>query len=688
MKFLRAGLFSCLLCLLLGTVGYFTYFSPWQVGKRVERGLAQYFRIPSQVSGSRRDWRGPLVIDRIAIRSAPVLVQRQFVTLDDLEIEPAGRDWGGLTWGGKRPPEAFRVKVRKAEVSIDHELVASPSGGISLDSCWNFRDVIHGWDWVPDAVRSGHFLEVDELILVFQEIRKHQEKTSLSATVEDLSIAPTPDANLEVLGDLRAGPHWSEGHFRLVIEPQKSGGAAISGQGTVDSLQGMDDWLTFLFPGHGPAKSVLGVQGATSFTVNFLHLPLGLSPARGDSGAAPAPGSGREAIRAALRHYDSAIQLAPWNLGIRHVSGIMTLDSEGVSLEGIAGGRESGLSGEMWGAEIRLVGRFGSPTGEIEFQLPETDLRNLAVSAQPPAVAHLWRKMRPTGYLRGVLGFRWGAAGLLGWSGSATFRDFSLGAQPFFGPSTGRLRLEQVAGGWTGSLELDASRFEPLGELTGRLGVRQAGEELSLDFEGLRLGGGSVAGRAIVKESVRGGLSWERSALKYAGDILMAGSTAGKLELEPENGALAGSLSVRLGEISLLKAALGADDAVKNAPDRIAFRSGELTARVTEEGLDPLELILQGEACGMRLRGAIGEGGAIDGVAVLALGDAGRALNLLPAAALPLDWRKAVGGQGIPLRVRGDASHCRFRRLEWNHPAFMPLGPKTPQEKSQAPRSQ
>ncbi len=700
MKFLRAGIYSSLLTLFLGIVGYFTYYSPWQVGRRVERGLALFFRDPPQVSGARKDWRGPLILDRIAVASAPVLDQRQFIALDDLEIESAGRNWGGLTWGRSGAPEAYRVRVRKADVSIDHEFVANPAGGITLESSWNFREIIRGWAWVPEAVHSGHFLEVDELSLVFQEIRRRQEKTSLSIEVEDLWIAPTPDANLEVRGDLRAGPHWSEGNFRLVIEPQKSGGVIITGQAAVDSLDGMDDWLAFLFPGHRLAKSILGIQGAASFSVNSLRLPLGGSPARGESGAAALPnaagtgdtalpaGSGRDSFRAALRHYDSAVHLAPWNIGIRHVSGLMTLDPEGVLLEGLAGGLESGLSGELWGAEVQLGGRIGPSTAELELQLPETDLRNLAVSAQPPAIARLWRQLRPTGSLRGSLGFRWGAAGLFGWSGSGAFRDLSFGAEPFFGPSTGRFRIEQVASGWTGSVDLDASRFEPLGELTGRVSVQRVGEIWSLDFAGLRLGGGSVAGKLTVKDGCQGSLRWDGTTLRYAEEALMAESTSGKLDFDPNAETLSGRLTVQLSGVTLQRAALGADEALKDAPERIAFRSGELTAKVTEGGMDPVELVLRGEGHGMRLRGAIGERGALEGVAILALGDAGRALNLLPAAAQPPEWRKAVGDKGLPLRVRGDAARCRFRRLEWSDPAFMPPAAKGTPEGGGGPRTE
>jgi hypothetical protein len=213
--------------------------------------------------------------------------------------------------------------------------------------------------------------------------------------------------------------------------------------------------------------------------------------------------------------------------------------------------------------------------------------------------------------------------------------------------------------------------MEPFGRLVGEVPFQWTDQELTLK-PALTPRSGSLAGKFSCSAggSLSGGVTWERAEIDFAGGLLSAGRSGGKVELKSETPGVLAEVTAGLEEVSLRVDRLPRGDLSLGDGEKLSFEKGSILATLTAEGLNPFTLVLRGEGCGLRLLGNVGRRGDLDAIMVVAVGEEARAINALPFPSPPSRWRAAVGDRALPLRLRGDSRACQARRVEWSDPSF------------------
>ncbi len=665
-KVLRTFSYSLLV---IGALGYTTslvYFSPGQIEKRASGVLGNYLAATPTVTGARQSWMHPLAIDRIEIPALPVIDQRTLLILENLEVERAGsEDWSlGKSGGG------LDIRIRKASLFLDRELVPGSPSSLSSVPIWNFQDLLQKGALFQEAVRElirrGHRITVDQLVVELQEIRRRQDRASWTAGIDDLTISGASALDLEIRGDVQRSSKsfWSDGQFQIHyrLEPRENK-PSLEVRGSLDNIKGLDEWLSLLAPAQRRIVSILKPSGPVTFLLTYLRF---YPERKGPHGAEPA----KMDYLATLRHYDSTFQVFPWNLEIKHVNGAITLDPAGFSFGPSAPGGTQ-LSGEIWGSEVELRGKVQESGAEFTIRIPETDLKTVAVSAQPDELSRIWRRFRPSGRISGEFTSRFDANFTPEWEAAFAFQNLIFSDLSLVGPSSGKLTLKGPGEKGQGLLTITSGHLEPLGEVQGEVPLEWTDRRLTLRLADLFLGEGNLSGEIRVPLSggpFEGNLRFDHSGLDFSEGLFTASRVGGRFTFTPIEGNTCGQGKIDLEGVALALRMLPQNELFKG--ESMEFAVGQLLLNIGPDAVDPVELILREQQRGMRLWGSIGYRGDLDAVAVLAEGEAGRKLNRLAPESAPGECRQAVGKDALLLRLSGSALNPRIRRVEWSDPKF------------------
>jgi hypothetical protein len=667
-KAIRTLLFCLLTLGLLGLLTYLIQYSPSQVTDRASAALEEIVLLPPVIAGARESWWGPLTIERIEIPSSPVLERKQVLLLDGIVVE--GRSpssWWGRDQGAR---SGLDIRAERAQLFLDKEVGRDASG--STISSWNFQGVAPTgrlWEAGRGIARGRHRIEVGELAVELEEIRKPEaERNSWTFRAEDLSIEGCRDGEILVRGSIAPSPFWNEGSFSLQIQPAAEGVPILEAKGNLDGLKGLDEWVTLLIPAYGKLLGALAPTGPVTFTVSSLRL----TPA-----APPDGGGGRTSTietRCSFRHYDGTFRLPPWGVEVRHVSG--SLSAEGGALT-FGGGGDARVSGEIWGADVELSGKIEPAEASVSVHLPRTDMRTPPLTALPPPLAALWKRLRPVGTLQGDVRYRIAGDPIPRWGGFLEFQGLAFGELDALLPAAVKVTLRHEGGAGSAAIEFFDGRLDPFGDLRGEIAASWTDAGIKVKLDGLSAGGGGISGEIgwlFGEKTASGQVRIDRARLDYAGGLLSASRASGKLSfiVGGEKG-VSGKCEIDLEDLTLRGDLAEAWAAREGLP----FSEGQVELTPGADRV-PVKMALRGDRCGLRFSGSIGYRGDLDGVGLVAVGEPARGLNLVGLAGDPIEWRRSVKDGGIPFRAGGHALRPRLRRVDWSDPAFGGRAGETP----------
>ncbi len=660
-RFQRAGLYSALLVLLLAALSVRIAVLPSQVEERIRAGLSDILTDPGAVElvGCSSTLARRISIERVAVRSSPA--RPPFLELVDVTAaleESVTPD--AAAPGAPEPGPAWRIEVDRLALRVERfggGVVADAADTVRPDVAWSLRGLLRP-DFVAGSASAPRFLcEAGEFRVEARLAEQIESVPPLVIIGDRLAVRGwLGDGALEVRGEgvpEGSGPR-THGEFRLQISPDQG---ILEGEVRFDGLVLDDRPVSAILPASfARLDRALRPRGRVD-----LEVTLGASAnVTGDA----VPDIRTTGFRARMRSVDTTLTLPQGGVAVERASGVITLDRESVVFgRGVSSGDPvAPLRGVVEGHEARIAGEVRAGKTVIEVTLPRVETAAAARLAAFGWPARLLAGLDVAGPASATLTLAPGA-GDEAWRLGMDLRGARALAVDGLRGSLSCSGSGSASG--TAKLEIDEASAGLLGPVRGTAQIVSppGGGAFEVMLAAVRVGDGEdadgrIAGRLRVERSsgaITGHVGGDDVPLRIR-EILSLRADRVDVELsEPRAGdPWRGRLTARLGSATLSTAGLpGAD----TTSPTIELARGDVEGTVSADGFALHSLRLESEGAVFRFHGSVSWSGEIDGLAVLARGEAVPALRDLAAAAPPARWKEALEGLDpedlITIRVAG-----------------------------------